>query len=102
MIVRLSDSLVRAEAGADEQAALSRISEYEIRRFLVEHAVRIEEADPDEMHAVFGELLSRVESNGDVLRAHSRIGCPVKEAPNMRIKWGVPMAIRTPVATVNG
>jgi site-specific DNA recombinase len=87
---RLSNSLATAEHEAAERAALSRISEHEVRRMLIDHAAQIEEAAPEPMRAAFADLLTKVELDGDVLRAHYRIGRPGKAAQNLRDKVASP------------
>ena len=87
---QLADRLAGAEAEAAERAALNRITEHEVRRVLVDHAARIEKAAPDAMRAAFADLLSRVELDGDMLRAHYKIVRPAKVAPNLRDKVASP------------
>ena len=57
---------------------------------LIDHASQIEEAAPEAMRAAFADLLMKVELDGDVLRAHYRIGRPGKAAQNLRDKVASP------------
>lgn len=73
---RLAEVLAVAEQQEAERAAMSRITEHEVRRLLVERAAAIEDADPEAMRATFQSLLSRVELQDGELRVHYRIGRP--------------------------
>jgi len=70
----LAQALADYEADAARRDALSRITEMEVRRLLVERAAQIEEADPEALRDALTGLLSRVEFDGDELRIHYRIG----------------------------
>lgn len=74
--VGLAERLAEAERDDAESAALSRISEHEVRRMLIEQAQAIDGSDPDAMRTALQGLLERVELDGDEIRAHYRIGRP--------------------------
>ncbi|HXI19349.1 MAG TPA: recombinase family protein [Chloroflexota bacterium] len=71
---RLSDAVAEQEAEAARRSAMSRITEMEVRRLLVEQAARIEEADPALLRDALESLLTRVELDGKELTIHYRIG----------------------------
>lgn len=71
---RLSEALADAEREAAQRSALSRITEHEVRRLLVDRAATLEEADPEALRDALGGLLSRVELDGDELALHYAIG----------------------------
>lgn len=76
----LGERLAVAEAEDVERAALSRISEHEVRRLLVDRAAALEQAEPEAMRDALHGLLERVELNGDEIAAHYRIGRPGKSS----------------------
>lgn len=71
---RLAQQLAEHEADKARREALSRISEMEVRRLLVERAAQIEEADPETLRDALAGLLARVEFDGEELRISYRIG----------------------------
>jgi site-specific DNA recombinase len=80
-------ALANLEQEAAERATLSKITEHEVRRLLVERAAELECADQGEMRQVFLSLLSRVELEGDDLAIHYRIGRPSKKAGRPGLDW---------------
>lgn len=95
--VRLGQAVADAEHEAAERAALSRITEHEVRRILVERAAQLKDADPDAMRSALHGLLSRVELDGEELRVHYRIGRPGKASglPREREHSAAPAGLRS-------
>jgi len=76
--LRLAGSLATAEQEAAERAAMSRITEHEVRHILVERAAAIATADPAEARAGLHSILSRVVLDGDEVTIQYRFGRPGK------------------------
>lgn len=74
--LRLGEVLAAAEAEAAERAAMSRITEIEVRRILVERAEAIATADPDEARVGLQSVLSRVVLDGDEVTIEYRFSRP--------------------------
>jgi site-specific DNA recombinase len=70
---KYASALAIADAEAAERRAMSRITEHEVRRLLVERAAAIEDAEPEALRDALQGLLSKVELEGNDLRIHYRI-----------------------------
>jgi len=98
----LAERLAAAEAEALERDALSRISEHEVRRLLVERAQAIEGADPDALREALHGLLARVEIDGNEIRAHYKIGRPGKakgRGSSLEVEVAEPRRVRDKVGS---
>jgi predicted subunit of tRNA(5-methylaminomethyl-2-thiouridylate) methyltransferase len=70
---RLANALMEVEQADAERAAMSKISEIEVRRLLVERASAIEASDPEAMRTVFQSLLAKVVLDGSEISVHYRL-----------------------------
>lgn len=70
---RLLATLAIAEEEAEQRAALSRITEHEVKRLLAERAAALDDAEPEAVRQVLQGLLSRVVLDGDAIEVHYRV-----------------------------